>query len=53
MFVKLEYGGITMPVVQIEGVFMGASIITKEFRRNKRTSLSIDLYQKMIMEMKQ
>uniref|UniRef100_UPI002D78E6F4 hypothetical protein n=2 Tax=Bacillaceae TaxID=186817 RepID=UPI002D78E6F4 len=40
------YGGITMPVVQIEGVFMGASIITKEFEGNKRTSLSIDLYQK-------
>ncbi|MGH0573363.1 hypothetical protein [Bacillus cereus] len=35
-----------MPQVQIEGVFMGASIVTKEFEGNKKTSLSIDLYQK-------
>ncbi|MDH2862549.1 hypothetical protein [Bacillus cytotoxicus] len=35
-----------MPVVKIEGVFMGASILEKEFEGNKRTSVSIDLYQK-------
>ncbi|EEM92318.1 hypothetical protein [Bacillus thuringiensis] len=35
-----------MPQVQIEGVFMGAGIIEREYEGNKRTSLSIDLYQK-------
>jgi hypothetical protein len=47
MYVKLQYGGITMPVVKIEGVFMGASIVKKEYEGNKKTTtVNVDLYQK-------
>ncbi len=46
MFAKLEYGGIIMPIVKIEGVFMGASMVEKEFEGNKKTTVVVDLYQK-------
>lgn len=35
-----------MPVVKIEGVFMGASMVEKEFEGNKKTTVVVDLYQK-------
>ncbi|MCM3738514.1 hypothetical protein M3215_22740 [Bacillus cytotoxicus] len=35
-----------MPQVLIEGVFMGAGIVSREFNGNKTTSLNVDLYQK-------
>lgn len=42
----LIYGGIVMPKVLIEGVYMDAGIVTNEYNGEKKSKLVVDLYQK-------
>lgn len=40
------YGGIVMPKVLIEGVYMDSGIVNNEYNGEKKSKLVVDLYQK-------